>query len=97
AGTTRVGCSRLKCRHCGRRVRRITGYRIDRWPTTEDEIGEVWAAVDDPSACRFLTTAASGAEFSTYVCRCAVFDVSGIRSLRDIDTLDGWRCDGHPA
>jgi hypothetical protein len=89
----RVGCNRITCDRCGCPVRQVEGRRLARFLTPEEI--EALYTDPDPRGSAALSVAADGEAFRTYVCRCSVADVAGMRFIVDVE-VGAWRCSGHP-
>src|SRR5437870_5605773 len=93
----RVGCNHLVCDNCGADVRHADSRSItSNYPPPKAQIEALYDS-PDPAASKLLDDKPLHRMSRAYFCRCnwAAVDLSGTKSLGDIDAP--WECKGHEA
>ncbi|MCA9562847.1 MAG: hypothetical protein KC561_05120 [Myxococcales bacterium] len=99
-GSPAVGCSNIRCKHCGAIVKEAAGVNFppNHYPS-RDEICQAYESFDTSEllAGRILR---ESAERRLYICRCQQHAEGFIHTLNDTQgdesiLVDGWACAGH--
>ena len=89
-----IGCNRLFCSGCNSWVKHLdhVGFRADGPPAAD-----IAPLYDDAHAESYAGFSRARLSHRVYLCRCECTEVAGVRRTCMSDTIDCWRCAGHPA
>lgn len=90
-----IGCNRLFCGSCRSWVRHLDNVRF-RDSAGEPPSSDVASLYFDPHPENYAGFSWGRLSFRVYLCRCECTEVVGVKSTCMSDTVDCWRCAGHP-
>jgi hypothetical protein len=89
-----IGCNRFFCSGCRSWVRHLDDVAF--MPAGEPPAADLEALFADPRAERYSGFRRGWLGFRVYLCRCASAEITGLKAIGEMDTVDGWHCAGHP-